>query len=69
MKTIALKLDDYLLNTLNKKAKQKKITRMEVIRSAIINFLIHRNDDDAADLALMKKRENDKILPFNEVFK
>lgn len=69
MKTIALKLDDYLLNILNKEAKTKKVTRMEIIRSAIVNFFINRKEEDALDLAYMHQHRNDKLITFEEAFK
>lgn len=67
MRTIAVKFDDYVLELLNKEAKEKKMTRMELIRSAVINFLLHR--DDATDLAYILRHKKDDLLSFNETFK
>ncbi len=67
MKTIAVKFDDYVLELLNKEAKEKKMTRMELIRSAVINFLLH--GDDAADLAYIQSHKNDKLLSLDDTFK
>ena len=67
MRNISLKLDNYLLDLLNQEAKEKKTTRMELIRSAIVNFLI--NKDDASDLAYIRQHKNDRLQSFNETFK
>jgi predicted transcriptional regulator len=67
MKTLSIKLDDYIFELLNKEAKEKKVTRMEIIRSAILNFLL--NKDDAEDLAYIQSHKNDRLLTFDETFK
>ena len=66
MKTIAVKLDDYLLEVLTRESKQRKTTRMELIRSAIVDFLLHR--DDGEDLAYIERHRKDKLLTFDETF-
>ncbi len=66
MKTISVKLDDYLLDLLNHESKEKKTTRMELIRSAIVNFLLNR--DDAGDLAYVEKHRGDHLLSYEETF-
>lgn len=66
MKTISLKLDNYMLELLNQNAKKSKTTRMEVIRAAILNYFL--NQDDAADLAYIQQHKNDRLLSFDEVF-
>ena len=48
MKTVSVKLDDYVLSLLNSEAKKRKVTRMEIIRSSIIKFLL--STSDAEDL-------------------
>lgn len=67
MKSISVKFDDYVLDLLNKEAKEKKLTRMEIIRSAVLNFLLNR--DDAGDLAYIQSHRKDKLLSFEETFK
>lgn len=67
MKTISVKLDDYLLEAVTKESKQRKTTRMELIRTAIVDFLLRR--DDASDLAYIEKHRNDKLLSLDETFK
>lgn len=67
MKTISVKLDDYILEVLTQEAREKKITRMEIIRAAIMNFLL--NKDDAADLAYIRRHKDDKLVSFGETFK
>lgn len=66
MKTISIKLDSYVLTLLNQEAKDKKMTRMELIRSAIVNYLLNR--DDASDLAYIKAHKDDKLVSFDDVF-
>lgn len=67
MKTISVKFDDYVLDLLNQEAKEKKQTRMEIIRSAVLNFLL--NKDDAGDLVYIRNHREDKLLSFDETFK
>lgn len=66
MKVISLKLDNYMLQLLNQCAKQSKTTRMEVIRAAILNYFLNR--EDAADLAYIQQRKKDRLLEFDEIF-
>lgn len=66
MKAITVKLDNFVLDLISAEAKEKKMTRMELIRSAIINFLVNR--DDAADLAYIREHKKDKLLSFEQVF-
>lgn len=67
MKSISVKFDDFVLDLLNKEAKQKKMTRMEIIRSAVINFLLNR--DDAEDLAYIQSHKKDRLLSFEDTFR
>ncbi len=67
MKTISVKLDDYVLDVLTQESRKRKTTRMELIRTAIIDFLLHR--DDAEDLAYIARHGKDKLLSFNETFR
>ncbi|OGQ05732.1 MAG: hypothetical protein A2W61_06050 [Deltaproteobacteria bacterium RIFCSPLOWO2_01_44_7] len=67
MKTISVKFDDYVLELLNREAKEKKLTRMEIIRSAVVNFLLNR--DDVGDLAYIQSHKNDKLSSFDDTFK
>lgn len=66
MKAITLKLDDFVLDLVSAEAKEKKMTRMELIRTAIINFLVHR--DDAGDLQYIQEHKKDRLLSFEQVF-
>lgn len=66
MKTIALKLDNFLLDLVTKEAQIKKTTRMELIRSALVSFLVH--GDDASDLEYIKQHKKDRLLSFEETF-
>ncbi len=66
MKALSVKFDDYILDLLNRESKEKKLTRMEIIRSAVIHYLLHR--DDAEDVAYIDAHRNDHLLTFNETF-
>lgn len=66
MKTIAVKLDDYLLEVITQESRERKTTRMELIRTAIIDFLLHR--DDAAELVYIKQHRKDRLRSFAETF-
>lgn len=66
MKTLSIKLDDYVVDLITREAKNQKTTRMELIRAAILHFLL--NKDDAADLAYIKAHRRDKLLKFDDVF-
>lgn len=66
MKSISIKLDDYLLALLSKEATEKRVTRMELIRSAIVNYLVNR--DDAEDLAYIQAHKKDRLINFDDVF-
>ncbi len=66
MKTIAVKLDDFVLDMHTQESKEKKITRMELIRSAIINFLVNRGDP--ADLRYVEAHKKDKLISFRDAF-
>lgn len=66
MKTIAVKLDDFMLDLLTQEAKEKRVTRMELIRSAIVHFLVNRGD--AADLQYITSHKKDRHLSFEETF-
>ena len=64
MKAISVKFDDYILDLLNFESKEKKVTRMEIIRSAVIHYLLHR--DDAEDVAYIAAHKGDRLLTFEE---
>lgn len=66
MRTIAVKLDDFVLDMLTQEARERQITRMELIRSAIVNFLVNRGD--AADLRYIEAHKKGKLLSFEETF-
>lgn len=66
MKTISVKFDDYILDLINREAKEKKLTRMEIIRSAVINYLLCR--DDTEDVAYIRSHQDDPLCSFEDVF-
>jgi metal-responsive CopG/Arc/MetJ family transcriptional regulator len=66
MKALSVKFDNYVLDLLNFESKEKKVTRMEIIRSAVIHYLLHR--DDAEDMAYMNAHKSDRLLTFDKTF-
>ena len=66
MKSISIKLDDYLLDLVNKEAQVRKVTRMEIIRSSILNYLLGKGD--AEDLTYIRAHKDEKLLSFKETF-
>ncbi len=67
MKTISVKFDNYILSLINEEAKDKKVTRMEIIRAAVINYLLNRGDAD--DLRYIESHRNDELYSFEQTFK
>ena len=67
MKSLSMRLDDYLIDLIESEAGYRNLTKVEVIRAAIINYFIHR--EDIQDIALAESRLGEKDLPFEEAFK
>lgn len=59
MKPLPLKIDDYLLDRIGEEARAKGITRAEVVRSALINYLLHKEDMEEAQLIRSRLHEPD----------
>ena len=59
MKPLPLKVNNYLLDRISEEARTKGITKAEVVRSALINYLINREDIEDADLIRSRLDEPD----------
>lgn len=66
MKPVAIRLDDYLVNLVDDEAKKKKSTKVEIIRTALMNYFINRKD--IQDINLAESRLDEEDLPFEEHF-
>lgn len=65
MKPLPLKIDDYLLERIVEEAKTRHITRAEVVRSALVHYLINR--DDMADAQAIRERLEEPDIPAERV--
>ncbi len=54
MKPLPLKIDDYLLERITEEARLKGLTKAEVVRSALVHYLINR--EDIADVTAIQSR-------------
>ena len=59
MKPLPLKIDNYLLERIQEEARQKGITKAEVVRTALVHYLTHREDIEDADLIRSRLGESD----------
>ncbi|HLD46079.1 MAG TPA: hypothetical protein VJC18_11655 [bacterium] len=66
MKLLSIRIDDFLLNTIQQEARNQKSTLVEVIRAALMNYFI--NKKDIQDVQLAESRLNEDDLPFSENF-
>lgn len=61
MKPLPLKIDDYLLERITEEAHSKGLTKAEVVRSALVHYLINR--EDIADAAAIQSRLDEPDIP------
>lgn len=54
MKPLPLKVDNYIFERITEEARSKKMTKAEVVRSALVHYLL--NLDDLADITLIQNR-------------
>jgi len=59
MKPLPLKIDNYLLERIDKEARQKGITKAEVVRSALVHYLTYSEDQEDAALIRSRLKEPD----------
>ena len=65
MKPLPLKIDDYLLERITEEARNKGITKAEVVRSALVHYLIQR--EDAEDAAAIRERLDEPDISAHRV--
>lgn len=66
MKLLSLRLDDFLVELIEREAKRKRSTKVEIIRAALMNYFM--NLKDTQDIALAESRLDEDDLPFDEAF-
>jgi metal-responsive CopG/Arc/MetJ family transcriptional regulator len=65
MKPLPLKIDDFLIEKIEEEARRKKQTKAEVVRTALIYYLLDRQD--LLDAELIKSRLNEPDIPEHSV--
>ena len=66
MKLLSLRLDDFLVELIEREAKRRRSTKVEIIRAALMNYFM--NLKDTQDIALAESRLDEEDLPFDEAF-
>jgi metal-responsive CopG/Arc/MetJ family transcriptional regulator len=61
---ISIRVDDFIIATIDKKVKQHHLKRSDFIRDAILSKL-----EDLEDLEAFEKTKNDKLYSLDEVRK
>lgn len=65
MKPLPLKIDDYLLECIAEAARSKHVTKAEIVRSALVHYLIHRHDVE--DAMAIQERLAEPDIPASRV--
>lgn len=65
MKPLPLKVDNYIFERITEEAKTKNVTKAEVVRSALVHYLLNR--DDLADISIMQDRLTEPDIPAHKV--
>ncbi len=66
MKLLSLRLDDFLVELIEREAKKRHSTKVEIMRAALMNYFI--NLKDTQDILLAESRLDEEDLPFEEAF-
>ena len=66
MKLLSLRLDDFLVELIEREAKKRRSTKVEIIRAALMNYFM--NLKDTQDIAIAESRLDEEDLPFDEAF-
>lgn len=69
MKAISIGFEDSLLKELNKRAKVLKMTRAELIRNAIMEYLFHFDEVMDAKLLLEAVQRDEEKRPLEKIAK
>ena len=67
MKALSLRLENYLMQLIEKEAKRNGTTKVEIIKTALMNFFFNR--EDMIDLRLIESRQHEKDIPIEKVFR
>ncbi len=65
MKPLPLKVDNYVFERITEEAKAKGVTKAEVVRSALVHYLL--NKEDIADIVSIKERLSEPDVPAHKV--
>lgn len=65
MKPLPFKIDDYLFERISEEARSKQVTKAEIVRSALVHYLIHR--EDLADAQAIRERLDEPDIPARRV--
>lgn len=65
MKPLPLKVDNYIFERITEEAKDKNVTKAEIVRSALVHYLL--NKDDIADITLIQNRLTEPDVPAHKV--
>ena len=66
MKSLSLRLDDFLVELIEREAKKSRSTKVEIVRAALMSYFM--NLRDTQDIALAESRLGEEDLPFEEAF-
>lgn len=66
MKPLSLRLDDFLVELIEREARKRRSTKVEIIRTALMNYFMKLKDTQ--DIALAESRLAEEDLPFDEEF-
>ncbi|GEM_PF-6896413 len=67
MKAISIGFEDSLLKEINKKAKQLEMTRTELIRNAIMEYLFHFDDVMDAKMLAHAVAQDEAKRPLSKI--
>jgi hypothetical protein len=66
MKPLSLRLDDFLVELIEREAATRGSTKVEIIRAALMNYFMQLKD--VKDIELAESRLDEEDLPLDEVF-
>jgi predicted transcriptional regulator len=66
MKSLSLRLDDFLVELIEREAKKRQSTKVEIIRAALMSYFM--SFKDTQDIALAESRLSEEDLPFEDSF-
>ncbi len=66
MKPLSIRIDDFLVELIEREAKKRSSTKVEIIRAALMSYFMKLKD--IQDVALAESRLTEEDLPFEEAF-